>query len=585
MNFKFRLATLLVMYVWIAGFSPVDQPPHSLADLLVKTVASSPRNEVIVPSGVWTVTEDLEVDRSVSLTLQSGALIQVQAGRTLKVNGPFAAPMNSIFGSDGKVVFSGEVPHKVFPAWWGARGDGRHDDTESIQRAIDSLEGGEVYLGRGIYLVGSSTKVPGVAFLTVKANITLSGAGIGETVLKVRDNSGPYHYIITGQAKWTDCSGFRLRDLIIDSNIANNQIADEKEIRYYFRVSVAIYKGSDIVIERVEFRNESSINTVSLNGVEVRNVRVSDCLFNAIGDDPNHIRHDHSSIYTHATHVVIQDNEFRSALLNAPGGATAIETHGSDTRVEGNKISGYQKGMNITGISFEESRNVIIKNNFIAYGNYGISLWSYKYDKHISGYGFGSVTIENNKIRLAQSSYPDGIYSRGIYINPDSNLPLRGLKINNNEIIFDLESHPSGTTSDSFGVGYVSTLNSGLEDTEISNNKIINSPSTGIRFECPAKNLAIIGNTILNPVSAIGKSLAKKFRVGIYAASNMFQNIVIKDNIISDDFPQARLVGGIFLGGSSTSSSFKIENNSVSISEKNSSTFLGNQLSPFEMKE
>lgn len=584
MNLKFRLATLLVVFVLIAGFPPVDQSPHSLADLLVET-GSSPRNEVIVPSGVWTVTADLEIDRRISLTLQPGALIQVQAGRTLRVHGPFIAPMNSIFGSEGKVVFSGEVPHKVLPAWWGALGDGRHDDTAAIQSAIDSLERGEVSLGRGTYLIGASTKVPGIVFLTVKANITLSGAGRNETVLKVRDNSGPYHYIMTAQAHWSDCSGFRLRDLTIDSNIANNPIRDEKEIRYFFRMSVAIYKGSDIVIERVEFRNESSINTVSLNGVEVRNVRVSDCLFNAIGDDPNHIRHDHSSIYTHATNVVIQDNEFRSALLNAPGAATAIETHGSDTRVEGNKISGYQKGMNITGISFEESRNVFIKNNIIEYANYGISLWSYKYSKHISGYGFWSVTIENNKIRLAQNNYADGNYSRGIYINPDSNLPLRGLKINNNEIIFGLESHPSGTTSDSFGVGYVSTLNSGLEDTVISNNKIINSPSTGIRFECPAKNLAITGNAMINPGSSIVKSLAKKFRVGIYVASNAFQNIVIKDNTISDDFPQTRLVGGIFLGGSSSSSNFKIENNHVSISQKKSSTFLGHLLSPFEMQE
>jgi hypothetical protein len=576
---KFRLATLFLIMVCLTGFSSLDQSSNSLTALLLEADALH-QNEVIVPSGEWTVTEDLEIDRRVSLTLQPGALIQVQAGCTLRVHGQFIAPMNSIFGSEGKVVFSGEVPHKVLPAWWGAKGDGRHDDTESIQRAIDSLEGGEVSLGRGTYLIGASTKVPGIVFLTVKANITLSGAGRNETVLKVRDNSGPYHYIMTAQAHWSDCSGFRLRDLTIDSNIANNPIRDEKEIRYFFRMSVALFKGSDIAIERVGFRNESSINTVSLNGAEVQNVRVIDCLFDAIGDDPNHVIHDHSSIYTHADNVLIRSNEFHSVRLDAPGGRTAIETHGSDTLVAGNLIFGYQNGMNITGISRETSRKVIVRNNHIQDVNYGILLWSYTYRDHTKGYGFDGIDVENNFIQISQVKFPERTYSSAIFLNPGSDLPVRGLRIKNNEISFDLESGSRKTTADSFGIGYVSSRPVTLEESIVTGNTIANSPASAIRFDCAIKGMEIAGNTILNPGSTTDNRLAEEFRVGIHLASDQIEGVVIQDNKISDLLPRARLVGGIYLGGNAIPPNVTTKGNTVAFAEKNPSSYRGMEISP-----
>jgi Pectate lyase superfamily protein len=76
---------------------------------------------------------------------------------------------------------------------FGARGDGKADDTSAIQRAIDSLkgspdrpQGGTVYFPRGSYRVAGPT--PGYQALPASV-ITYTGGG-GESFLSVRSTNG-----------------------------------------------------------------------------------------------------------------------------------------------------------------------------------------------------------------------------------------------------------------------------------------------------------------------------------------------------------------------------------------------------------
>lgn len=74
---------------------------------------------------------------------------------------------------------------------FGAVGDGVTDDTAAIQATIDAAAaagGGEVVLAAGTYIV-SGGEEPSDGCLMLKSNVTLSGAGMGETVIKLADGS------------------------------------------------------------------------------------------------------------------------------------------------------------------------------------------------------------------------------------------------------------------------------------------------------------------------------------------------------------------------------------------------------------
>jgi hypothetical protein len=546
----------------------------------LKEISSAGTTNVNVPPGRWIVDANLTIPSLNSVSLKLGAQIEIKKGCSLRIDGNFTAPNQSIFAGSGTVAF-GNLPKRVVnPKWWGAKGDGISDDTQAIQAAINSITQGKVLLEDGIYLISPRQTIPDISFITIKPNITLAGKAIGRSVLKVKDRAGPYHFIIAAPSKPYDCSNFHLENLTIDSNIANNAIKDEKEIMKYYRCSIALYNSNNVIIDTVDFRNESSINTISLNGSSITNATIANCSFNNIGDDPNHIHHDHSSIYVHANKVLIKNNQFRSAGIDKPGARTAIETHGSDILVEGNQIFNYLKGMNITGVHEADSRNVTIRDNQVYNANYGLYLWSYKYRTHTSGYGFDGLCIQNNLITISQTRYANRPSSNAIVIDPGSDLPLRKLEITRNTIRFELEQKSRKVAPETFGIGYVTSKKAQLEDCTISGNAIENVPGCGIRFSCIVKGLNITKNIIINPGSTADKTLAEQFRVGINLDCNLVEKTIIQSNNIADKLPQARMIAGIYLGRSNTLARINVDNNYVTVADKNAHSFKGSILPP-----
>ncbi|WP_426198541.1 M10 family metallopeptidase C-terminal domain-containing protein [Pseudomonas sp. DC3200b2] len=83
---------------------------------------------------------------------------------------------------------------------FGAHGDGVNDDTQAIQAAMDAavaVGGGEVVLPGGTYRVSPSADAQGGCLL-LGANVTLVGAGIGETVIQLADTEGDVAGIVRG---------------------------------------------------------------------------------------------------------------------------------------------------------------------------------------------------------------------------------------------------------------------------------------------------------------------------------------------------------------------------------------------------
>jgi len=89
--------------------------------------------------GAW-----LTIPPSVGIDFSGGGSLQPSAGVTIAIQGPIIAPPRQIFrnalASGGTISFDGNTSiSEAYPQWWGATGDGRHDDTACLNALFNSL--------------------------------------------------------------------------------------------------------------------------------------------------------------------------------------------------------------------------------------------------------------------------------------------------------------------------------------------------------------------------------------------------------------------------------------------------------------
>ena len=97
--------------------------------------------------GTYTITEDTTINAQ--LVVPKGALININEGITLTINGQILAGRYQIFGGSGSVVVNKSYQNYGYPEWFGGFADNTTDCTTAIQKCLDTFV--VTLLGSGTY--------------------------------------------------------------------------------------------------------------------------------------------------------------------------------------------------------------------------------------------------------------------------------------------------------------------------------------------------------------------------------------------------------------------------------------------------
>jgi hypothetical protein len=241
------------------------------------------------------------------------------------------------------------------------------DATARIQALLDNPVNGVVNLPPGMFMIRP--------VLRLRQAETIVGH---HTTLKVAAHSGNYAAVISGASPGTDLSGLTIKGVTFDQNAAGNPIANVQPLfRGQPRFVVLVVRGAGITISGNKFMNTNNVNTV-VTGSATSQVTISRNQFTGGITSP---WHDHSSVYTSGTGTTISNNTFTGSHDIA-----AIETHGDQASVTGNKVRGYYHGINIVSSDTTFSRNTVM--GALA----PVDLWS------IVAPGLHDVTVTGNRL-------------------------------------------------------------------------------------------------------------------------------------------------------------------------------------------
>ncbi len=100
---------------------------------------------------IYTVSTDLAIPENICFIVENGAIVTVEDGNTLTINGAFEVGLYQVFSGSGDIIGL----KKLYPEWFGAVADGSTDDSAAINKTFISAESGStVYfserLGYGV---------------------------------------------------------------------------------------------------------------------------------------------------------------------------------------------------------------------------------------------------------------------------------------------------------------------------------------------------------------------------------------------------------------------------------------------------
>jgi hypothetical protein len=362
---------------------------------LIATAGSSPRT-LLLSSGTWVVQDDLKIPGTIHLKLGNGAAISVASGKTLTLHGLLSAPAERIFIGTGNVVFDSNSRQRVFPQWWGAKGDGIAEDTGAIQKAVNSFspKGGEVYISEGTYVVDS---------LRMKSHVALIGSG-PKSVMKQKSGANNCIEVNKGDGGSSNTQDnqrdIRLLNLQFLGTVETDGFSEYKHLLNLNAVSdvkiencfITGYRGDGIYIgsgnwNHIERHNQRiTIKECTFDGLSKRNrnaisiidcdgLLVEKCVFkNSTGaidfepDDKFNIIKNLKISKNHFNNINGAQNIIQISIRPEIGG---LDNHLENIEISNNLIDGNGKsngifvGQKLTVDNSSSPNNIVIRGNTV----------------------------------------------------------------------------------------------------------------------------------------------------------------------------------------------------------------------------
>lgn len=390
---------------------------------------------------------------------------------------------------------------------------GRRDHTAALQAALDdaAAQGRSVHLprrpGNEPYLVGGDD-----VMLRLAPGVSISAEP--GAVLKVKDGNGDFKAVLGGLTAAADLSGLTITGLTIDQNRSGNPVSSVKSLYTHGAQRFCLYvgAGAGITVQGCRFTGVDSLNVLYIGGAAMRDVRVQDCDVDALGESP--ARHDHSTFYLSADGLTVTGNRLRG-VPGSHGAATAIETHGPNQVVTGNRVDGYRTGLIITGITGLGSTGVVVAHNTVSGALLGVQLWSYAGPRG----GLRDVVVADNTVELDRDPWLGGAYDfpKGISLSPTSTDHVDTLRISGNVIRFGGFSAPALTGEyQANGIElYATDETRELRNFDISDNTVVGALGPGIRLQMRAVRGRVSGNRIVDPACSQESAMTSFWRSGL----------------------------------------------------------------------
>ncbi|HJQ68457.1 MAG TPA: hypothetical protein VKA70_05780 [Blastocatellia bacterium] len=134
----------------------------------------------VVINNTQAVAASLTIPNNVALRVTGDGKLNVSAGATLTIGGPFDAPLRQVFTGPGSVRFGADI-QSAYPQWFGAAMNNSTDDQPAIQKAIDAFALAGSYQSAGVVEITGGAAIGSTVRIADNA-VTLRGQGWGSSI-------------------------------------------------------------------------------------------------------------------------------------------------------------------------------------------------------------------------------------------------------------------------------------------------------------------------------------------------------------------------------------------------------------------
>jgi parallel beta-helix repeat protein len=339
--------------------------------------------------------------------------------------------ISAVMGVGSLTCHAGIINVKDF----GAKGDGKTDDTKAIQAAINSAPANSpatIYFPQGVFVMASyitTNKYLENYFLLIHSNITFNGSGensiirLADHILDKPDSNANAH-VFYGREVYN----VKFTNLQIDLNGKNNMIPEGFLKNAY---GIFIRDGRNVIIQDISIKNSAGRNMIIFTGRGSNVTIESSVLLNGgyyVGTStPNKNQNDFSFIYSEWDSTSVLNNIIKqeNVKIGASSFSGGIELHGPNSRAAGNEISGCLPGLYVISDP-SPIHNIIVENNNLFNCVKGIIIWV--------GFAMSNITIRNNSIQIMETPRLKTVLQAGIGM-PNGNANTYNRKAANNALV------------------------------------------------------------------------------------------------------------------------------------------------------